>query len=749
MSSTYNAALAQEQHQEALAISQEQAPVDQDVLLVRIHDQVTLFDLTLAKKREAKRRLAVLGELAQQDLEKVQFRAQAQAHFLPESDLASWKHAFRLGGLEGLEPQGWHPLGQRSQAKVIQRLAEFGPTLAKQLAEGKGVTIDVVTELALRHGWTGHKAERLVRRYQANGVWGLAPEYDPERVYRQREKPTPPDFAEASEKAQTIANQRYELIKPFLHRKHITNADLRKYAEDHNVSLETMRKYLRDYRTHGLKGLLPQEQRADTGKRHAMSLRMQSIIAGLRFSRRGLPVRAVFEEACQRASLLGEPEPTLWQVRQVCDGIAKEVKQIADGDFGNYRSHNRMTYRYHFDGSVIVYQIDFTEVDVLLKDIRPRGFHTKSKTTRAYLITCVECSSRLVMGYLFTYDVPKSSDIAKVLHMALTTSENKPYGGIPDAVWVDGGKQLVSKHMQQIAKDFGFDLREGKPNFSEDHGDPQERGIVERPFGTFNTRLWSKLEGYTGSNTKERLPDVKATLTISDIANKFKAFLAQYHQEVHSATGQTPVAFWTEHCFPRKPSEGDITILLQEKHNVKTTKGIINYAGRQYWHDDLFDIANEWVEIRVQPKYMRPDDIEVIYQKKWFCRAFAIDSEAGRKVGGKRVLLAQRRQRKAIQQKIDEGKAALEQADQQIEEEQQLAELQKTAAPSHRKETDASGASPAASKTTHTAPPRQPSPARRKPSSFSPTPQRKRKAWDRMREAKERRRKHTGETKNA
>ena len=121
----------------------------------------------------------------------------------------------------------------------------------------------------------------------------------------------------------------------------------------------------------------PGEQRADKGKRHSMSQRMEGIVKGLRFSQYELPVRAVFERTCQRAALLGEPEPTLWQVRQVCDGIAEEVKEIADGQYGDYRSYHRMTYRYHFDGSVIVYQIDFTRVDVLLKDKRPRGFHTK------------------------------------------------------------------------------------------------------------------------------------------------------------------------------------------------------------------------------------------------------------------------------------------------------------------------------------------------------------------------------------
>ena len=733
-----------EQQKSTSGLETPSPPLD-DVLIVRGQSGVELFDLTVARRREAERRVAVMGILTRQALDKQQFRAHAQAHFLSESVLSTWQHAFRLYGLDGLLPQEWNPLSERSQGKVVARLAELGSSLAKQLAEGRGVTIDDITALALRHSWHAHKAERLVRRYQANGVWGLAPEYDPERVSRQREKPTQPDLAEASEQARSIAHEHYELIKDFLPRKHIPNKELRAYAKQKNVSLETLRKYLRDYRADGLKGLLPREQRADKGKRHAMSQRMEGIIAGLRFSQHDLPIRAVFERACQRAALLGEPEPTPWQVRQICDGIAEEVKEVADGRYGDYRSSHRMTYRYHFDGSVIVYQIDFTPVDVLLKDVRPRGFHTKSEETRAYLITCVECSSRLVMGYLFTYDVPCSSDIAKVLHMALTTSENKPYGGIPDAVWVDGGKQLVSKHMQQIAKDFGFELREGRPNFPEDRGDPQERGRVERPFRTFNTRLWATLEGYTGPNTKDRHPEVKGTLTISDIAAKFKEFLDKYHQEEHSATKQTPIAFWNEHCFPRLVPPGDITLLLQERFERTLSKGFIQYAGRQYWHDDLWEIpAEAKIVIRAQPDYMHPDDIQVIYQDRWVCPAFALDSEAGRRVGGKRVLIAQRRQRKKIQQEIDTKKAVLQEAEQQIMNQQ-----------SQGKGTPAAGAileevqqnvvsAPASSKK-HSSSLAQTLPQSKvKSTSFSSSSKQARTAWDRVREARSRQKKQEG-----
>jgi hypothetical protein len=666
-----NADSLQQNQQNQVTTPEKHADSHNEVLVLDVAGQKQLFDLGLAKQREAERRLAVLGIFAQQDFDKKHLREFAQKHFLPENILISWKQAFLLGGLEGLSPQDWSPLKEKSQCLVIERLRELG-SLEEKLTKGLEIKNRDIAHLAGQHNWTLHKAERLVRRYQIDGIWGLAPERDPERIGRKQARPVRPEPAVASDKSKVKAEKRYKLIEPYLGKKRIPNEELRAYAEANDSSLETVRKYLRDYKAHGLQGLVPCEQRSDKGRCHNMSERMEGVVAGIRLTRRDLPTRKVHEEACQRAILLGEPEPTPWQVRRICDSIPAQVKEIADERYGDYRSKHRITYRYHFDGSVIVYQIDFTPVDVLLTDIRRRGVRTKSEAVRAYLITCVECSSRLIMAYLFTYDTPNSTNIATVLHDALTVSENKPYGGIPSAVWVDQGKQLISNHMQQIARDFHFDLHEGHPNFREDRGDPQKRGRVERPFRTFNTRLWSAFRGYTGSNTKERHPDVKAELTISELAAEFSKYVEKYHHEVHSETKETPLEFWAQHCFAVPADNSQVDFLLQELFTRSVSKGFIQYGGRRYWHDDLWQVpADAIVQIRAQPDYMRPDDIQVYFEGRRIGPAFALDSVAGRKVDGKRVLTAQRRQRKEIQQTIDKSKATLRQADQEIQSLQQ------------------------------------------------------------------------------
>jgi len=48
---------------------------------------------------------------------------------------------------------------------------------------------------------------------------------------------------------------------------------------------------------------------------------------------------------------------------------------------------------------------------------------------------------------------------------------------------------------------------------------PSEGGIVERPFGTLNTDLFSTLPGYTGSNVQERPEEAEkeACLTLREL----------------------------------------------------------------------------------------------------------------------------------------------------------------------------------------------------------------------------------------
>jgi hypothetical protein len=229
-------------------------------------------------------------------------------------------------------------------------------------------------------------------------------------------------------------------------------------------------------------------------------------------------------------------------------------------------------------------------------------------------------------------------------------------------------------------------------------------------------------------------------LTISELAVEFRDYIGKYHHKAHSETKQTPLEFWAEHCFAVPADPGQVGLLLQMLEHRAISKGFIQYGSRRYWHDDLWKIpADAEVQIRAQPKDMRPDDIEVIYEGKRYCTAFALDSDAGRKVDGKRVLTAQRRQRNAIQQYIDEKRAVLHHAEREIEE--QMQETQQDAADEQAdtQEQRSPKKSPARSHKKRSS--AAPIPSRRTTmgSGFSGTTKQEQTAWDHALASKERR----------
>ncbi|WP_231510190.1 hypothetical protein [Fischerella sp. PCC 9605] len=69
---------------------------------------------------------------------------------------------------------------------------------------------------------------------------------------------------------------------------------------------------------------------------------------------------------------------------------------------------------------------------------------------------------------------------------------------------------------------------------------PSEGGIVERPFGTFNTELLSTLPGYTGSNVKRRPKgaEKEASLTLEQLERLIVRYIVErYNQSLDPRTG--------------------------------------------------------------------------------------------------------------------------------------------------------------------------------------------------------------------
>ncbi len=197
---------------------------------------------------------------------------------------------------------------------------------------------------------------------------------------------------------------------------------------------------------------------------------------------------------------------------------------------------------------------------------------------------------------------------------------------------------------------------------------PQQKGIVERFFGTLNTRLWAKQPGYVASNTVERDPNAKGVLTLDELEERFWKFIDnEYHQEVHSQTQETPIEYWTKHCYAEPADPRLLDVLLKEPTERTVFKDGIHHDTRIYWNAELATIVSERVLVREEPLYRPPDEIEVFSLKKeWICTAIATDSIQGQAVTREDIIAAKHDQRKHLRKHIQQAREAVVSTDAEI-----------------------------------------------------------------------------------
>lgn len=251
-----------------------------------------------------------------------------------------------------------------------------------------------------------------------------------------------------------------------------------------------------------------------------------------------------------------------------------------------------------------VWQCDHTRADILLVD------QHGALLNRPWLTTVVDTYSRCIVGFNLGFDAPSSKVVALALRHAILP---KQYGaayklyadwsayGKPEHFFTDGGKDFRSKHLEQIGVQLGFTchLRERK----------EEGGIVERPFGTFNTEFFSTLPGYTGSNVQERPKEAEkeARLTLRELEQLFVAYLVnRYNQGLDARMGnQTRAERW-DAGLQRKPPviperELDICLMKQTRRSIYRG-GYVQFENLTYQSDDLAPYAGETVVLRYEPR---------------------------------------------------------------------------------------------------------------------------------------------------
>ncbi|MDJ0745370.1 MAG: helix-turn-helix domain-containing protein [Xenococcaceae cyanobacterium MO_167.B27] len=325
---------------------------------------------------------------------------------------------------------------------------------------------------------------------------------------------------------------------------------LKEAADKLGKSKRTVQRLVKKWEKEGL-AALTQTKRADKGS-HRIDGELEKFILktyqdGNKGSKRITP-KQVYLRTKVKVQELGVKAPSHMTVYRVLKPLIDKKKQAKSIRSPGWRGtqlsvKTRAGQDLSVEYSNHVWQCDHTRADVLLVD------KYGELLSRPWLTTVIDTYSRCIMGINLGFDAPSSQIVALALRHAILP---KHYGaeyelheewgtyGLPQHFYTDGGKDFRSNHLNQIGVQLGFicHLRDR----------PSEGGIVERPFKTLNTELFSTLPGYTGSNVQERPEDAEkeACLTLRDLEKQIVRYIVDnYNQRLDARMGdQTRFQRW-------------------------------------------------------------------------------------------------------------------------------------------------------------------------------------------------------------
>lgn len=404
-------------------------------------------------------------------------------------------------------------------------------------------------------------------------------------------------------------------------------------------SVRTVRRLVKQWEEQGL-AALAQTTRTDKGK-HRIDEDWQKFIIktykeGNKGSKRITPKQVAIRVKAKAAELGQDTYPsdrTVYRVLQLIIEKQEQTQNVRNRGWHGSRLSlkTRTGENLAVEYSNHVWQCDHTLADILLvgQDGRLLG--------RPWLTTVIDSYSRCIVGINLGYDAPSSQVVALALrHAILPKSYSPEYNlyyewgtyGQPEHFYTDGGKDFCSNHLQQIGVQLGFvcHLRDR----------PSEGGIVERPFGTFNTKIFSTLSGYTGSNVQRRPEEAEkeACHTLRDLEQKLVYFIVnQYNQDIDTRMGnQTRFERWKAGLIavPNLLSERDLDICLMKQTRRSIYRGgYVQFENLTYRGEHLAGYAGENVVLRYDPR-----DITTILiysregaQEVFLARAYAQDLE--------------------------------------------------------------------------------------------------------------------------
>ncbi|MBD1847030.1 Mu transposase C-terminal domain-containing protein [Cyanobacteria bacterium FACHB-63] len=268
-----------------------------------------------------------------------------------------------------------------------------------------------------------------------------------------------------------------------------------------------------------------------------------------------------------------------------------------------------------------ILQCDHTKLDIRIVQIILETLKKEKKFKllewRPWLTTVVDTFSGCVIGYHLWHKQPGAHEVALALRHAILPKQYPPeyeleevlnesniYGAPLQYFFTDGGKDLSrSKLIQSLGKKLGFqcELRDR----------PIQGGIVERLFGTINTKVLATLPGYISKKEggAERA-EKEACLTLEDLDQILAVFFFRdyNHESYPKDPRDTRFERWLKGMGKKLPeplNERDLDLCFhQAEQRVVQAHGSIYFENLTYRCEELRSLQGEYVTLRYDPDHI-------------------------------------------------------------------------------------------------------------------------------------------------
>lgn len=342
-----------------------------------------------------------------------------------------------------------------------------------------------------------------------------------------------------------VAQHRYKVIHPLLAIQGDKEA-VQKAADAENVHVSTIYRWLSLYTRFQTLAVLANAEGKGGKGRHRINDKTASVI----------------NNAIQSLLLEGSTfEKTYDEIEKVCKArkykipskntVRNFVKLISEREkisrLRGPRAAKEMFDHVGFNDESIAplywVEIDHTPADIMLIDEE-----TRKVIGKPWVTVLIDVYSRSVLGFYCSFYEPGSYGSGRAIVHAMMRKESYlsslglptdlwPIWGKPNNLRCDNAGEFKGHSLKLGSQAYGIDFEFRVP------GSPTGGAFIERFLGTFSERC-KDVVGYTKMSKQMRAhfkPEKMAALTLADFEKWMTLMIIQYHNEVHSSIGITPL----------------------------------------------------------------------------------------------------------------------------------------------------------------------------------------------------------------